>query len=105
MFSNEKMNEMFTSQESVEAIQKELNALIKVTEKTLSRMNEKEQIQGFYAMALRMQSMVLTMANHTISELYMKTLRLERELEALRGGSPTVFQPKRVANELPKVND
>ena len=85
MFSNEKMNEMFTSQESVEAIQKELNALIKVTEKTLSRMNEKEQIQGFSAMALRMQSMVLTMANHTISELYMKTLRLERELEALRG--------------------
>lgn len=94
MFSNEKMNEMFTSQESVEAIQKELNALIKVTEKTLSHMNEKEQIQGFSAMALRMQSMVLTMANHTISELYMKTLRLERELEALRAQPGRFFSIK-----------
>ncbi|MBB9356889.1 hypothetical protein FSI32_027480, partial [Escherichia coli] len=37
--------------------------------------------------ALQMQSMTMTIANQTISELYMKTLRLERELAELRAQS------------------
>ena len=87
MFSNEKMNEMFTSQESVENTQEQLKVIIEVTDRTLSRMNEKDPQQTVSVLALRTQSLALTMANHTISELYMKTLRLERELEALRAQS------------------
>ncbi|MDM8917903.1 hypothetical protein QU870_15200 [Escherichia coli] len=87
MFSNEKMNEMFTSQESVENTQEQLKVIIEVTDRTLSRVNEKDPQQSVSVLALRTQSLALTMANHTISELYMKTLRLERELEALRAQS------------------
>lgn len=87
MFSNEKMNEMFTSQESVENTQEQLKVIIEVTDRTLSRVNEKAPQQTVSVLALRTQSLALTMANHTISELYMKTLRLERELEALRAQS------------------
>ncbi|EFN8406246.1 TPA: hypothetical protein N7B85_003333 [Escherichia coli] len=87
MFSNEKMNEMFTSQESVENTQEQLKVIIEVTDRTLSRVNEKDPQQTVSVLALRTQSLALTMANHTISELYMKTLRLERELEALRAQS------------------
>ncbi|HBK2906547.1 TPA: hypothetical protein ACSV9M_003438 [Escherichia coli] len=87
MFSNEKMNEMFTSQESVENTQEQLKVIIEVTDRTLSGMNEKDPQQTVSVLALRTQSLALTMANHTISELYMKTLRLERELEALRAQS------------------
>ena len=50
-------------------------------------MNEKDPQQTVSVLALRTQYLALTMANHTISELYMKTLRLERELEALRAQS------------------
>ncbi|MBF6012205.1 hypothetical protein HQJ02_02190, partial [Escherichia coli] len=35
-------------------------------------------------MALQMQSMAMVTAKQTISELYMKNLRLERELAELR---------------------
>ncbi|HCN8332948.1 TPA: hypothetical protein ACGPKT_003371 [Escherichia coli] len=87
MFSNEKMNEMFTSQESVENTQEQLKVIIEVTDRTLSRVNEKDPQQTVSVLALRTQYLALTMANHTISELYMKTLRLERELEALRAQS------------------
>ena len=87
MFSNEKMNEMFISQESVENTQEQLKVIIEVTDRTLSGMNEKDPQQTVSVLALRTQSLALTMANHTISELYMKTLRLERELEALRAQS------------------
>ena len=87
MFSNEKMNEMFTSKESVENTQEQLKVIIEVTDRTLSRVNEKDPQQTVSVLALRTQSLALTMANHTISELYMKTLRLERELEALRAQS------------------
>lgn len=87
MFSNEKMNEMFTSQESVENTQEQLKAIIEVTDRTLSRMNKKDPAQTVSVLALRTQYLALTMANHTISELYIKTLRLGRELEALRAQS------------------
>ncbi|HAP0138390.1 TPA: hypothetical protein IRQ32_002411 [Escherichia coli] len=87
MFSNEKISEMFTSKESVAETQKTLAALIDAREKALSHINEKDQMHGFSTMALHMESMALTMANNTISELYMKTLRLERELAELRAQS------------------
>ncbi|WP_097740972.1 hypothetical protein [Escherichia coli] len=87
MFSNENMNEMFTAKESVAEIQKTLAAMINAREKALTHINEKDQMHGFSTMALRMESMALTIANHTISELYIKTLRLERELAELRAQS------------------
>ncbi|EFH7152455.1 hypothetical protein GMH39_01095 [Escherichia coli] len=87
MFGNEKISEMFTSQESVKATQEQLKAIIEVTDRTLSRMNEKDPKQTVSVLALRTQSIALTMANHTISELYMKTLRLEHELAELRAQS------------------
>ncbi|MEB7738455.1 hypothetical protein NGB58_04060 [Escherichia coli] len=84
MFSNEKISEMFTSKESVAETQKTLTAMIDAREKTLSRIDKKDPTQNLPTMALHMESMALTIANNIISELYMKTLRLERELAELR---------------------
>ncbi|HCP9864527.1 TPA: hypothetical protein OF771_004981, partial [Escherichia coli] len=73
--------------ESVAEIQKTLAAMINAREKALTHINEKDQIHGFSTMALHMESMALAIANNTISELYMKILRLERELAELRAQS------------------
>ena len=79
------INKLFTSPAHIELTQK---ALTEITNALDERISETDKDNHFATyMALQMQSMTMTIANKTISELYMKTLRLERELAELRAQS------------------
>ncbi|HAX1982271.1 TPA: hypothetical protein JW546_004018 [Escherichia coli] len=79
------INKLFTRPAHIELTQK---ALTEITNALDERISETDKDNHFATyMALQMQSMTMTIANQTISELYMKTLRLERELAELRAQS------------------
>ncbi|EKM2696002.1 hypothetical protein RZ207_000502 [Escherichia coli] len=79
------INKLFTSPAHIELTQK---TLTEITNALDERISETDKDNHFAThMALQMQSMTMTIANQTISELYMKTLRLERELAELRAQS------------------
>ncbi|EPU5103463.1 hypothetical protein ACVXF8_005122, partial [Escherichia coli] len=76
------INKLFTSPAHIELTQK---TLTEITNALDERISETDKDNHFAThMALKMQSMAMVIANQTISELYMKTLRLERELAELR---------------------
>ncbi|MEF9762108.1 hypothetical protein RBH48_27000 [Escherichia coli] len=79
------MNKLFTSPAHIELTQKTLTEITNALDERISETDKDNHFATY--MALQMQSMTMTIANQTISELYMKTLRLERELAELRAQS------------------
>ncbi|EFJ3021173.1 hypothetical protein ACSFM0_002867 [Escherichia coli] len=79
------INKLFTSPAHIELTQKTLTEITNALDERISETDKDNHFATY--MALQMQSMTMTIANQTISELYMKTLRLERELAELRAQS------------------
>ncbi|EKQ6924075.1 hypothetical protein P6E23_005241, partial [Escherichia coli] len=79
------INKLFTSPTHIELTQKTLTEITNALDERISETDKDNHFATY--MALQMQSMTMTIANQTISELYMKTLRLERELAELRAQS------------------
>ncbi|EKK2312639.1 hypothetical protein OQA07_003444 [Escherichia coli O4] len=72
------INKLFTDPAHIELTQKTLTEITNALDERISETDKDNHFATY--MALQMQSM-------TISELYMKTLRLERELAELRAQS------------------
>lgn len=79
------INKLFTSPAHIELTQKTLTEITNALDERISETDKDNHFATY--IALQMQSMTMTIANQTISELYMKTLRLERELAELRAQS------------------
>ncbi|MEF9762110.1 hypothetical protein RBH48_27010, partial [Escherichia coli] len=79
------INKLFTDPAHIELTQKTLTEITNALDERISETDKDNHFATY--IALQMQSMTMTIANQTISELYMKTLRLERELAELRAQS------------------
>ncbi|MDM4043782.1 hypothetical protein, partial [Escherichia coli] len=76
------INKLFTDPAHIELTQKTLTEITNVLDERISEIDKDKHFATH--MALQMQSMAMVTAKQTISELYMKNLRLERELAELR---------------------
>ncbi|EEX2687265.1 hypothetical protein GR193_RS23995 [Escherichia coli] len=79
------INKLFTDPAHIELTQKTLTEITNALDERISEIDKDKHFATH--MALKMQSMAMVIANQTISELYMKNLRLERELAELRAQS------------------
>lgn len=79
------INKLFTDPEHIEFTQKTLTEITNVLDERISEIDKDKHFATY--MALQMQGMAMVTAKQTISELYMKNLRLERELAELRAQS------------------
>ncbi|EKP1521421.1 hypothetical protein ACM5G3_004313 [Escherichia coli] len=79
------INKLFTDPAHIELTQKTLTEITNVLDERISEIDKDKHFATY--MALQIQSMAMVTAKQTISELYMKNLRLERELAELRAQS------------------
>ncbi|HHY9709603.1 TPA: hypothetical protein ACV79A_001684 [Escherichia coli] len=79
------INKLFTDPAHIELTQKTLTEITNVLDERISEIDKDKHFATY--MTLQMQSMTMVTAKQTISELYMKNLRLERELAELRAQS------------------
>ncbi|HIB7218547.1 TPA: hypothetical protein ACWXMZ_001944 [Escherichia coli] len=81
------INKLFTDPAHIELTQKTLTEITNALDERISEIDKDKDKHFATYMALQMQSMAMVTAKQTISELYMKNLRLERELAELRAQS------------------
>ncbi|HHP5961611.1 TPA: hypothetical protein ACSE14_005381 [Escherichia coli] len=94
------INKLFTDPAHIELTKKTLTEITNALDEKISEIDKDKHFATY--MALQMQSMAMVTAKQTISELYMKTLRLERELAELRAQMKTDESPTGEINARPE---
>lgn len=94
------INKLFTDPAHIELTQKTLTEITNVLDERISEIDKDKHFATY--MALQMQSMAMATAKQTISGLYMKNLRLERELAELRAQMKTDESPTEEINARPE---